>query len=117
MYIHTHIHTGLHVHTPHVRADGCCRHPASKPTHTDARCTLTHTHTHVLILQGMGEFRASLISSAAAYHPEPERGRGRLGVGVGEELGKLGKRKKIVGGWKQGEGSERIEDMKKIIQV
>lgn len=32
----------------------------------------THTHTqsavHMLILQGMGEFRASLISSAGAYH-------------------------------------------------
>lgn len=29
----------------------------------------------MLILQGMGEFRASLISSATAYHPEPERER------------------------------------------
>lgn len=30
----------------------------------------THTHSgvHTLILQGMGEFRASLISSAGAYH-------------------------------------------------
>lgn len=29
------------------------------------------THACMLILQGMGEFRASLISSAGAYHPEP----------------------------------------------
>lgn len=52
----------------------------------------THLHMHMLILQGMGEFRASLISSATAYHPAPERERdtereGRLGVGakIGDE--------------------------------
>ena len=71
---------------------------ASKPTRAH---THTHTHTHrnthtplplshMLILQGMGEFRASLISSATAYHPEPERerererGRGRGGREIRE---------------------------------
>lgn len=46
---------------------------ASKPTHTHC----SHTLMHMLILQGMGEFRASLISSATAYHPEPEREGGK----------------------------------------
>lgn len=66
----------------------------------------------MLILQGMGEFRASLISSATAYHPEPERERDRgreareREAGGGRESGKTGE--KVVGGWKQGEGGERI---------
>lgn len=61
---------------------------ASKPTHTYTHRSHTQ-HMHMLILQGMGEFRASLISSATAYHPEParERGRDREEEG-GREIGK-----------------------------
>ena len=74
-------------------------------THTHTHTLLTHTLMHMLILQGMGEFRASLISSATAYHPEPER------VGKREierERERLGK---VVGGCKLGEGGERFGRM------
>lgn len=42
--------------------------------------------TCMLILQGTGEFRASLISSATAYHPQPES----RGDGGGRDAGKIG---------------------------
>lgn len=60
---------------------------------------------HMLILQGMGEFRAGLISSATAYHLAPEAGRERwrekVRFGVGEKLGMS----KESGNWE----SERTE--------
>lgn len=61
------------------------RAPSLKPTHTHTHaCTHASARTHacMLILQGMGEFRASLISSAGAYHPEPEWV-GRIDGGAG----------------------------------
>lgn len=43
-------------------------------THTSERCQQpAPKSTRVLILQGTGEFRASLISKATAYHPQPGR--------------------------------------------
>lgn len=66
---------------------------------------------HMLILQGMGEFRASLISSATAYHPEPERDRESERVGESLEVGE------VVGGCELGEGGERIEGIAMWIQT
>lgn len=50
----------------------------------------------MLILEGMGEFRASLISSATAYHQEPGEG------GRESERERNWEVEEVVGGWLTG---------------